>query len=149
MPISNRRPILREASTQRDAASPYCRDGKNLTEISAALSIGYKKAANIVPAAKSKPRLAPPSSNSRASGSEGRDVTSRKRACLLHPESWRVLLLDAARAGPKTVEIATSAGSRANSVTIDAASIQAKLNLVVEAAGSNAQTASDTIGAAR
>jgi hypothetical protein len=146
MPISNRRPILRAASTQRDTSSPYCRDGENLTEISAVLSIGYMKAANIVPAAKSK--QAPHSSHSRENGMEGR-ATAPAARLWPHPESWRVLLLDAARAGSKTVESATSAGSRANSVTIDAASIQAKLNLVVEAAGSNAQTASDTIGAAR
>ena len=74
---------------------------------------------------------------------------ARRRRLLPHPKSWRVLLFDAARAGSKTVEIATSAGSRANSAAIDAAGIQAKLNLVVEAAGSGPKTASDTIGAAR
>ncbi|PNE12146.1 MAG: hypothetical protein CR217_04835 [Beijerinckiaceae bacterium] len=148
MPISNRRPILRAASTQRDTSSPYCRDGENLTEISAVLSIGYMKAANIVPAAKPKPRPAPPSSNSRASGSEGRDTAQAARLWP-HPKSWRVSLLDAARAGSKTVEIAKSAGSRANSAAIDAAGIQTKLKPIVEAAGSGRKTAADTIGAAR
>jgi hypothetical protein len=59
------------------------------------------------------------------------------------------LLVDAARAGPETIEIANSAASRANSAAIDAAGIQAKLNLVVEAAGSDRKTASDTVDAAR
>jgi hypothetical protein len=42
------------------------RDGRNLTKISATLSIGYKTAANIVSPAKPKLRPAPPSSNSRS-----------------------------------------------------------------------------------
>ncbi|MFZ0496978.1 MAG: hypothetical protein WBE80_17945 [Methylocella sp.] len=53
------------ARERRAAALP--RDGKNLTEISATLSTGYRTAANIVSAAPPKLRSAPPSSNSRPS----------------------------------------------------------------------------------
>jgi hypothetical protein len=59
------------------------------------------------------------------------------------------LLVDAARAGAKTVEIANSAASRANSAAIDAAGVEAKLNLVVQATGSDTETASDAVDAAR
>ena len=66
-----------------------------------------------------------------------------------HPKSWRGLLPDAARAGPKTVEIAKTADSRANSAAIDTAGVQAKLDLIPETAGSDPKAAPDTIGAAR
>jgi transposase len=131
------------ARERRVAALP--RDGKNLKEISATFSTGYKTAAKL----KLRPRPAPPSpsSNSRSNKTERRDTAQGGR--LLHPKSWRVLLFDAARAGPKTVEIAKSAASRANSAAIDAAGIQAKLKLVVDATGSGLKTASRTADAAR
>ncbi|MDQ6702373.1 MAG: hypothetical protein M3Z96_04315 [Pseudomonadota bacterium] len=46
------------ASTQGNAASPPCRDGKNITEISAPLSTVRTTVANIVPVAKLKLSLA-------------------------------------------------------------------------------------------
>jgi hypothetical protein len=150
MPISNRRPILRAASTQRDDASPYCRDGKNLTEISAALSIGYMKAANIVPG--EAEAAASPALIEFASERKRRPRQRASARLLHHPESWRVLLVEAARAGPKTVEIATSAASRANcgyAAIADAAGIPANVIPVVDAAGSRTKTSARSCDAAR
>ena len=66
-----------------------------------------------------------------------------------HSKSWRVLLIDAAGAGPKTILIGKPAASRPNWAAIDAAGIQAKLHLVIEAASSGRKTTSDTVDAAR
>jgi hypothetical protein len=66
-----------------------------------------------------------------------------------HPKSWRGLLPDAARAGPKTVEIAKTADSRANSAAIDTAGVQAKLDLIPDAARAGPKAAPHTIDAAR
>ena len=107
-------------------------DGKNLTEISATLSTGYKTAANIVPAAKLK--LHPVLTLVEFTiGIEQNAVMPRNRARLLHPlGSWRILLFYAARAGSEAID---PAGSRATAA-VNTTRIPAEGTLVSDAAGS-------------
>jgi hypothetical protein len=98
-PILHRRSILRAASTQGNATA-LRRDGENLA---AALSTGYKTAANIVPSDKAEalphPRQIPDRIEQNARG--------------LHPlESWRVLVSYATRIRAEVALVSDAAGSR-------------------------------------
>jgi hypothetical protein len=98
------------ARERRVAALP--RDGKNLTENSAAPSTDYTTAANIVPKAKLKLRPTPIEFAVEPKRRPRHDV--RATARLPHPlASWRVLLFYATRVGSAPIEFANPASSGA------------------------------------
>jgi hypothetical protein len=127
-PITNRRSILRAASTQenpRRRLAPQRQEPYG----SAQLPAGYKAAANIVPAATLK--LLP--GRIEFAVELKRRPRRRATARLLHPlEFWRVLLIYATRAGSDTIDPASSRATAADDTT----RIPADATLVFGAAGS-------------